>query len=113
MTVKGTTYNGVMPPWESLGNKKIAAALTYIRQSFGNKAGEINEAQVAAVKKELESQSTPCTVDQIKAIPVDTKVEGGAAADLFVKEVADSGALRRRRRSGFERGRQAFRHDAG
>jgi len=80
ITVKGTAFNGAMPPWESLGNKKIAAVLTYIRQAFGNKAGEINEAQVAAVKKELESQSTPYTVDQIKAIPVDAKVEGGAAA---------------------------------
>lgn len=80
VTVKGATYNGAMPPWESLGNKKVAAVLTYIRQGFGNKAGEITEAQVAAVKKEVESQTTPFTVDQIKAIPVDTKVEGGAAA---------------------------------
>jgi nitrite reductase (NO-forming) len=37
MTVKGMTYANVMPPQEALlTDEKIAAALTYVRGSFGN-----------------------------------------------------------------------------
>ncbi len=54
-TVAGVTYNGMMPAWsQSLSNADIAAVLTYIRSSWGNKARPINEARVAAVNKSME-----------------------------------------------------------
>ncbi|HEY5426876.1 MAG TPA: cytochrome c [Candidatus Tumulicola sp.] len=50
--VQGHAFNGIMPPWGSqLSNADIAAAVTYIRASFGNSAGAVTEAQVAAVAK--------------------------------------------------------------
>lgn len=51
ITVKGTQYNGGMPPWKgALTNADIAAVLTYVRSSWGNKAKPVTEKQVAAVK---------------------------------------------------------------
>jgi mono/diheme cytochrome c family protein len=53
--VNGATYNGVMQAWRGappalLSNAEIAAVLTYVRSSWGNKASAVTEAQVAAVK---------------------------------------------------------------
>jgi mono/diheme cytochrome c family protein len=52
VTVHGKTFNGMMPAWGTqLSNADIAAALTYVRSSWGNKASAITEAQVAGVSK--------------------------------------------------------------
>lgn len=52
LTVAGQNYNGMMPNWgQSMSNADIAAAITYIRSSWGNKAGAVTEADVAAVSK--------------------------------------------------------------
>jgi len=49
--VNGTTYNNAMPPWKgTLSNADIAAVITYIRSSWGNKASAVTEAQVAKGK---------------------------------------------------------------
>jgi len=79
ITVKGGAYNNQMPAQEPLGPKKIAAVLTYVRQAWGNKGGEISEAQVAAGKKEFASRTDQWTADELKQIPVDAKLEGAAA----------------------------------
>ena len=51
VTVKGHTYNGTMPAWGTqLSNGAIAAAITFVRSSWGNKAAAVTEAQVAAAK---------------------------------------------------------------
>jgi ubiquinol-cytochrome c reductase cytochrome b subunit len=50
ITVKGTEWNGTMPPWKStLTNKQIAEVVSYIRNSWGNKASPVTEADVAKV----------------------------------------------------------------
>lgn len=50
--VEGHAFNGIMPPWGSqLSNADIARAVTHIRTSWGNKAGPVTEAQVAAAAK--------------------------------------------------------------
>lgn len=52
VTVDGKTFNGMMPAWGTqLSNADIAAALTYVRSSWGNKASAVTEAQVAGVSK--------------------------------------------------------------
>ncbi len=80
ITVKGAAFNNQMPGQESqLNPKKVAAVLTYVRQAWGNKAGEITEAQVAAGKKEFASHGDQWTVEEIKGIPLDAKLEGGGA----------------------------------
>jgi mono/diheme cytochrome c family protein len=41
-----------MPAWKGqLSNAEIAAVITYIRSSWGNKASAVTEAQVAALAK--------------------------------------------------------------
>lgn len=50
--VKGTSYNGMMPAWgQQLSNGDVAAVVTYIRSSWGNKASAVTESQVAGVSK--------------------------------------------------------------
>lgn len=50
IAVKGVTYNGEMPAWGTqLSDADIAAAVTYIRSNWGNKAGAVTTAQVKAV----------------------------------------------------------------
>ena len=79
VSVKGGTFNGQMPSWESRTNREIAAVLTYVRQSWGNKGtGEYAEAQIKAAKKEFMSQAGAWKIEQIKNIPVDAKLEGAA-----------------------------------
>jgi mono/diheme cytochrome c family protein len=48
----GATWNGSMPPWKgTLSNTQLAAVITYIRGSWGNKAKPVSEKQVAASSK--------------------------------------------------------------
>lgn len=57
--VKGKNYPGQVPmtPFESLLNdKEIAAVLTFVRNSFGNKAGPISPADVKAGRKAAQGQ---------------------------------------------------------
>lgn len=67
--VKGSTYNGAMPPWKQLKDEQIAAILTYIRNEWGNSAPPITAEQVAKIREETASQTEPYTQNQLKAIP--------------------------------------------
>jgi ubiquinol-cytochrome c reductase cytochrome b subunit len=50
--VKGGDYNGQMPAWKGqLSDGDIAAVLTYIRSTWGNKASPVTTADLAKVKK--------------------------------------------------------------
>ena len=80
ITVKGAAFNNAMPGQEAaLNAKKIAAVLTYVRQAWGNKGGEIAEAQVVTGKKEFASHGDQWTAEELKTIPLDAKLEGAAA----------------------------------
>jgi mono/diheme cytochrome c family protein len=51
LNVNGTTYNGTMPAWKSqLKPDEIAAVISYIRTSWGNKAGVVATKDVEAAK---------------------------------------------------------------
>ena len=92
VTVKGAAFNNQMPAQEAaLPPKKIAAVLTYVRQAWGNKGGEITEAQVLAVKKKLMPRSDQWTMDEIKQIPLDSKIEGAAPEAAPAKPDAKPG----------------------
>ena len=45
-----TTYHNVMAPTRFLTDQQIADVLTYVRNSFGNKAKAITAAEVKAVR---------------------------------------------------------------
>lgn len=55
ITVKGREYDipGGMTPMAYQDDEKIAAVLTYVRQSFGNNAPPVEPAQVAALRGEV------------------------------------------------------------
>ena len=79
--VHGAAFNGVMPQWEaSLNDKKIAAVLTYVRQEWGNKAGPIAPAQIAAAKKEFAAKKVSWTEAELLQVPDDATLEGAAPA---------------------------------
>jgi len=46
--VEGRTYNNVMPSFAQLTDEQIADVLTYVRNSFGNKASAVTPASVKA-----------------------------------------------------------------
>jgi mono/diheme cytochrome c family protein len=48
----GKTFNGMMPAWSpQLSDVDIAAAITYVRSSWGNRATPVTADQVSAVSK--------------------------------------------------------------
>lgn len=53
ITVNGEEYTNPMPPQPLLTDKEIADVLTYIRNSFGNKASAIKETEVKAQRAKL------------------------------------------------------------
>lgn len=60
IVVNGTTFNGVMTPFgEILGDQDIAAAVTYIRSSWGNQASAVTPEEVAKIRSQLSSHTEP------------------------------------------------------
>jgi mono/diheme cytochrome c family protein len=82
ITVKGQQYGtAVMQPWDkTLTDAKIADVMTYIRQEWGNQAGPVSAAGVAALRKELANHPDSYTEGDLKAVPDDAELAGGDAA---------------------------------
>jgi mono/diheme cytochrome c family protein/glucose/arabinose dehydrogenase len=60
---------GLMPPLgAALTDPQIAAALTYIRRSWGHQASAVDEAAVAAVRKEAAGRARPWTETELKQL---------------------------------------------
>ena len=67
--VAGQQYNLAMPAMgAALPDDDLAAVLTYIRQSWGNKASAITPEQVKAVRAEIGNRTQPWTAEQLNAI---------------------------------------------
>jgi len=69
--VQGAEYNlSSMPNMGAgLSDEDLASVLTYIRQSWGNKAVAITAEQVKAVRAQIGNRSQPWTVEQLEALP--------------------------------------------
>jgi mono/diheme cytochrome c family protein len=68
--IKGEEWNLAMPNMgAALSDEDLAAVLTYIRQSWGNKASVITPEQVKAVKAEIGNRTQPWTATELNAIP--------------------------------------------
>lgn len=80
ITVRGQSYNQVMPAWGHLSDDQIAAVLTYIRGSWGNSAGAVAPELVAEVRSRTESRRRPWTADELDrlAIPIAAPEAAGA-----------------------------------
>jgi mono/diheme cytochrome c family protein len=67
--VDGEEWNLEMPPLETaLPDEQVAAALTYVRRSWGNEADPVEPAAVAAVRAETRERRRPWTADELKAL---------------------------------------------
>jgi len=67
--VAGETFNSAMPGWGPvLEDKDIAAVATYIRGSWGNKAGPISAAKVKAIRSATASRTVPWTVAELAGV---------------------------------------------
>ena len=69
ITVKGKKYNGAMTAWGGMmSDDDIAATLTYVRSSWGNRAPAVTPAQVRAVRTKTASRTTPWTPAEVRAM---------------------------------------------
>lgn len=67
--VAGESWDLAMPAMgAALSDEDLAAALTYMRQSWGNKASAITPEQVKAVRDEVGGRTQPWTAGELKAI---------------------------------------------
>jgi nitrite reductase (NO-forming) len=74
ITVNGAAYNNIMPPQEAmLTDEKIAAVLSYVRGSFGNKAAPVKAEVVAEARKKFASKATMWSEAELKAWPEEKK----------------------------------------
>jgi mono/diheme cytochrome c family protein len=65
VTVKGQSYNNVMPPWKSLSDAEMAAVLTFVRSNFGNAAEAVTPEEVAAQRAATRSRTTMWTAGEL------------------------------------------------
>jgi len=71
LTVKGQKFNGAMPPYgttQAMSDSQVAAVLTYVRSSWGNAAGAVTPAQVAAERAATASRTTPWAASDLQAL---------------------------------------------
>jgi len=75
--VSGNIYNGAMPAGggASLSDERIAAVLTFIRQSWGNDAPDITPEMVEIVRAETAGRTTPWTAPELLEITEEVVVE--------------------------------------
>jgi mono/diheme cytochrome c family protein len=52
--INGKSYQKVMPPNPELKDQEVADVLTYIRNSFGNKASSVKVSEVKSARSKLE-----------------------------------------------------------
>jgi mono/diheme cytochrome c family protein len=70
MQVNGKDWNLAMAPMgAALSDTDLAAVLTYVRNSWGNQAGEVTADNVKSVRAALGTRPQPLTGEQLKAMP--------------------------------------------
>jgi glucose/arabinose dehydrogenase/mono/diheme cytochrome c family protein len=65
--INGKTYEALMVPMESNDDAWIAAVASYVRNSFGNKAGMVSVKEVAALRAASKVRTQPWTVEELLA----------------------------------------------
>lgn len=69
VSVKGQEWNLAMPAMgAALSDEDLAAVLTYMRQSWGNKASEVTPDQVKKVRAEIGNRTQPWSAAELNAI---------------------------------------------
>jgi mono/diheme cytochrome c family protein len=70
VSVKGQDWNLSMPAMgAALSPEDLAAVVSYIRSSWGNKASAVTAEQVSAIKAKVGAHAQPFSVGELNAIP--------------------------------------------
>ncbi|MFO1458376.1 MAG: cytochrome c [Verrucomicrobiota bacterium] len=76
VTVNGGAFNNAMNQFKDLlSDNEVAAVLTYVRNSWGNKGGSVTPDEVKAIRAEVAARDVAWTADELLKIPT----KGGAA----------------------------------
>jgi mono/diheme cytochrome c family protein len=67
VTVKGTAYNGVMPPQGHLSDKELGYVMTFIRNTWGNQGTMVTTEMVTKVREETKAHVGPWTQADLEA----------------------------------------------
>lgn len=94
ISVKGATFNSMMPPPQGMTDEQIAEAITYARTHFGNAASKVDVAQIKQVRAALAGRNTPFSADELRPLLAagDTAPAGEGAAGGAAGGAADQGA---------------------
>ncbi len=65
--INGKTYEALMVPMESNNDEWIASVASYVRNSFGNKAGMVSAKEVAELRTASKVRTQPWTVEELVA----------------------------------------------
>ena len=65
--VDGKTYPNQMIPMKSYDDEWVSSVLSYVRNSFGNRASFITKEQVAATRKATAARKEPWTIEVLRA----------------------------------------------
>jgi len=76
--VKGTKYNGIMPPPPAMTDATIAEAVTYARTHFGNNASKVTPEFVKQVRDSLAGRTNPWSADELASLLKGCAVPSGA-----------------------------------
>jgi mono/diheme cytochrome c family protein len=59
MEVKGSTYKGAMPAWNTLSDDELAAVMSYLRSEWGNQAPAVQSDTVKAQREATKARTEP------------------------------------------------------
>ncbi|ACD84006.1 c-type cytochrome [Candidatus Methylacidiphilum infernorum] len=69
LKINGSSYNGVMPGWKTaLNDAKLAAVMTYIRNSWGNHADKVEEMEVKQLREKYGKKEGSWTVEELSQV---------------------------------------------
>jgi len=69
--VSGAQFNNAMPPWKDvLKDEDIGAVISYVRNSFGNKASVIKPEEVKKIRAQEKDRDTPMSADELQKVAV-------------------------------------------
>lgn len=85
--VKGADYNNQMNAFrDSMDDVQIANVLTYIRNSWGNKASLVTAAEVGAIRAAEAARAGEWTAEELEKIPASGGAAGPAAVAVLTSE---------------------------
>jgi mono/diheme cytochrome c family protein len=86
VVVGGSTYNGQMPSWNRFKDEQIAAVLTYVRNSWSNKATPVDPALVAVLRRQTSDRQQPWTFAELQTLAAKPAVSSELTAHPGPKE---------------------------